>query len=119
MQCPKCTSLMHERHGKFGPFLFCPNQHRCGQKTITVTPDNHNEPSDSALDHEMRRDSLYALATGLEAELNGMASVAYQNDREHEHSRDRGSVDPHDVVFGGGMFCDMGVEDDDEDIRPW
>lgn len=126
LKCPTCSTVMQRREGKFGPFMFCPNQYQCGQKTITVqqkpvyNEDTHyHEPSEFALEAEMRRDSLYSLAAGMEAELGGMASVAYQNDRDHEHTRDRGSVDPWDVVFGGGMFCDMGMEDDDEDIRPW
>lgn len=117
MKCPKCGTPMHERDGKFGPFKFCPNQNACGQKTITIK--SIPEPSDSALEGAMRNDALYQTASGLEAELTGMASVAYRNEREHEHTRNRASVDPHDALFGGGMFCDMGMEDDDEDIRPW
>lgn len=35
MLCLKCNTEMKLRNGKFGEFYFCPNQHRCGAKTIT------------------------------------------------------------------------------------
>lgn len=131
--CPKCKTPMQERDGKFGLFLFCSNQARCGQKTITSRTalttgsqrilhhehDNHVEPSRTALEGEMRRDPLYLEACALEGSVGGMAQMAYENAREHEYTRDRASVDASMVLWGGGMFCDMGMEDDDEDQRPW
>lgn len=35
MLCLKCNTEMKLRNGKFGEFHFCPNQQRCGAKTIT------------------------------------------------------------------------------------
>jgi len=34
INCEKCGKEMVKRLGKFGYFLFCPNQKGCGQKTI-------------------------------------------------------------------------------------
>jgi DNA-directed RNA polymerase subunit RPC12/RpoP len=35
MRCPSCGAKMGVREGRHGPFYFCPNQHRCGQSTIS------------------------------------------------------------------------------------
>lgn len=35
MLCLKCNTEMKVRGGKFGEFYYCPDQHRCGAKTIT------------------------------------------------------------------------------------
>lgn len=113
-RCPTCSETMQERLGQFGPFLFCPNQYHCGQKTITV-----RKPDTAAFFRERHLPEPYRTATALESSMGGIARMAYENDREHEHTRDRASVDGTDVLFGGGMFCDMGMEDDDEDQRPW
>lgn len=41
MLCLKCNTEMKLRNGKFGEFYFCPNQHRCGAKTITKNTERH------------------------------------------------------------------------------
>jgi len=99
---------MQQRNGKFGNFLFCPNQHACKQKTITVRAINFTpEYAKSSLSNATSKSTS-----------NEMAQMAFENDYEHEMTHDRGSIDPVDVVFGG-MFCDMGIYDDDVDQRPW
>ncbi len=35
MKCPTCTRVMTLRNSINGEFYFCPDQHICGQKTIT------------------------------------------------------------------------------------
>lgn len=132
MKCPKCRTEMEEREGKFGPFLFCPRQAKCGQKTVSkqtwayardsrARPKHYErpQPAEGALEVEMRRGPLYLEAVALEGSMGDMARMAYGNEREYEHTRDRAQVDGNQVLFGGGMFCDMGMEDDDEDQRPW
>lgn len=52
MNCPKCSKEMLERKGRFGTFLFCPNQKLCKQATISKsqlrvsTPTYHSISAD-------------------------------------------------------------------------
>lgn len=112
MECPECGTLMVKRDGRFGPFLFCPGQAVCGQKTITV----HSQPVQSA--PVVRNTDLELEFKALWADAPDMARMAFENDREHEITHDHGSVDPWDVVFGGGPFVD-GPYEDDEDAILW
>lgn len=113
MLCPSCDTEMMIRSGKFGKFWFCPNQHQCNQSTITYRSEENN-----GCRYTISDNSLYHEAQFLESELTGMERISYENDREFEHTRDRAGIDNDDIVFGG-MFSDMGREDDDEDQRPW
>lgn len=56
MNCPSCNTEMKRRDGKFGEFLFCPDQHVCGQSTISLV-DNPLK-SFTEVENHLRRDSL-------------------------------------------------------------
>ena len=47
MKCIRCGTKMQKREGKFGEFMFCPNQSNCKQKTVSVAAleSISNEPS--------------------------------------------------------------------------
>jgi ssDNA-binding Zn-finger/Zn-ribbon topoisomerase 1 len=109
MLCPSCKTVMEKRVGKFGAFLFCPQQHVCKQNTITM----HSEPV-----MRIPVSSIVTTSICLENSLQGMARMAYENAREHERTHDQSHIDPQDIAFGG-MFCDMGMQEDDEDPNPW
>jgi ssDNA-binding Zn-finger/Zn-ribbon topoisomerase 1 len=44
MKCPKCGAEMHERNGRYGRFLGCPNWRRCNG-TRDVNPTDNSTPT--------------------------------------------------------------------------
>jgi len=115
MDCPKCGSNMQKRLGKHGEFMFCPMQYRCGQKTFSVPPTESPQPvlsfTENCVDLDLEFKALWGQA-------GDMARMAYENNREFERSHDHGSIDPAEVVFGGGPFVN-GPYEDDEDAILW
>ena len=110
MDCPKCGSNMKKRSGKHGEFMFCPMQYWCGQSTFSV-----DKP---AVNTEVSMNSLEAEFILLRSQASPMARMVYENDRKFERSYDHSSIDPAEVVFGGGPFVN-GPYEDDEDAILW
>lgn len=78
MKCPKCTTQMVERKGKFGNFKFCPNQATCGQSTISEASyqglgeratDNFVATSEDILSQDLMGENLMLEADLLEQSL--------------------------------------------------
>lgn len=103
MDCPICETRTERREGRFGPFLFCPQQNICKQRTLTIR--------EHLVDLELEFKAL-------RADAPDMARMAFENGRYHERNHDHGSVDPWDVVFGNGPLVD-GPYEDDEDAILW